>query len=74
MEPCSLLLPWLKRLAACSMVGMGVLFLGAVVFKMAVAAAVFALVGCLLWLPLHTVFRGPRSSWRSARRQCGHAR
>jgi hypothetical protein len=73
MEICPLLLPWLRRLALCTVIGTAALVLSVVLVKVAVVAAVFALVGCLLWMPLHTVFRGPHSSWRCAKRGCHDA-
>jgi len=64
METC-LLTGWLKRLTGFVAAGFAVIVLAGPLLGILVTLTTFALVGFLLWLPLHTVFFGPCSAWRS---------
>jgi len=54
---------WTKRLACFALVGFAFIVLAGPVLSLLVTAAVFGLIGFLVWLPLHTVFVGPKSAW-----------
>ena len=65
MESCAILLGCVKRLTGFTVAALAIVVLAGPILGIVVTLGVFALIGFLLWLPLHTVFCGPHSSWRS---------
>ena len=65
MESCAILLGCVKRLTWFTVAALAIVVLAGPILGIVVTLGVFALIGFLLWLPLHTVFCGPHSSWRS---------
>jgi hypothetical protein len=79
MDSCLSLTCWLKRLAGFGLAGAGFVLFAGPILTAVLTIAVMALVGFLMWLPLHTAFVGPCSTWRNAceggkrwRRRVGH--
>jgi hypothetical protein len=66
MESCLSFSCMVKRLTGFAVAGAAVILLAGPLLTIAVAISVCVLVGFLLWLPLHTVFVGPQSTWKNA--------
>jgi hypothetical protein len=66
MESCVSLTCVVKRLTYLALAGLGVVVLAGPILTVAALVGTFALIGFLVWLPLHTVFVGPQSTWKNA--------
>jgi hypothetical protein len=56
----------LKRLTGVFLVGAVFLLLAGPLLTVFAVVGVCVLIGFVIWLPLHTVFVGPQSTWRNA--------
>jgi hypothetical protein len=66
MESCLSFSCMVKRLTGFAVAGAVIILLAGPLLTLMAAIGVCVLVGFLVWLPLHTVFVGPHSTWKNA--------